>query len=89
MVLDSCGHETYGLYQLYETDPNFSTTYQMLGTNSVVVNFHLQDGLLCCLDHLYVPSREHTRMIWESHYSYVAGYFGIENIVVVLQKHFY
>jgi hypothetical protein len=41
MVLDSCGHETSGWPQLYETDPDFSTTYQMLGANTVVDNFHL------------------------------------------------
>jgi hypothetical protein len=40
-VLDSCGHETSGWPQLYETDPIFSTTYQMLGANAVVDNFHL------------------------------------------------
>jgi hypothetical protein len=58
MVLDSCGHETFGWPQLYETDPDFTTTYQMLGANAVVTNFHLQDGLLCHLGHIYVPSSE-------------------------------
>jgi hypothetical protein len=28
-------------------------------------------------------------MIWEAHYSWVAGHFGVEIIVVVIQKHFY
>jgi hypothetical protein len=41
MVLDSCGHEKSGWPQLYETDPNFTTTYQMLGENIVVDTFHL------------------------------------------------
>jgi hypothetical protein len=88
-VLDSCGHETSGWPHLYETDPDFSTTYQMLGANSVVANFHLQDGLLCHLGHLCIPSSEHAKMIWEAHYSRVAGHFGIEKTVAVLQKHFY
>jgi hypothetical protein len=57
-VLDSCGHETSGWPQLYETDPDFATTYQMLGENAVVDNFHLQDGLLCHLGHICVPSSE-------------------------------
>jgi hypothetical protein len=52
MVIDSCGHETYGWPHLYEIDPDFSTTYQMLGANSVVANFHLQDGFLCRLGYL-------------------------------------
>jgi hypothetical protein len=69
MVLDSCGHETSGWPHLYETDPDFSTTYQMLGANSVVANFHLQDGLLCHLGHLCVPSSECVKLIWEAHYS--------------------
>jgi hypothetical protein len=62
-VLDSCEHETYGWPQLYEIDPNFTTTYQMLGANKVVDNFHIQDGLLCHLGHIYVPSRERVNMI--------------------------
>jgi hypothetical protein len=57
-VLDSCGHETSGWPHLYETDPDFANTYQMLGANTVVTNFHLQDGLLCHLGHLCVPSSE-------------------------------
>jgi hypothetical protein len=88
-VLDSCGHETSGWPHLYETDPDFATTYQMLGANSVVTNFHLQDGLLCHLGHLCVPSNERVKLIWESHYSRVARHFGVEKTVAVLQKHFY
>jgi hypothetical protein len=40
-LLDSCGHETFGWPQVYEIDPDFTTTYQMLGANAVVNNFHL------------------------------------------------
>jgi hypothetical protein len=86
-VLDSCGHETSGWPQLYETDPDFATTY--VGVNVVVDNFHLQDGLLCHLGHIYVPSSERVKLIWESHYSRVEGHFGVEKTVVMLQKHFY
>jgi hypothetical protein len=71
------------------TDPDFSTTYQVLGENSVVTNFHLQDGLLCRLGHLCIPSSERAKLIWEAHYSRVAGHFGIEKTMAVLQKHFY
>jgi hypothetical protein len=88
-MLDSCGHETFGWPHLYETDLDFSTTYQMSGANSMVINFHLQDELLCHLVHLCVPSRNHVKMIWEAHYSRVAGHFGVEKTVAVLQKHFY
>jgi hypothetical protein len=28
-------------------------------------------------------------MIWEAHYSWEAGHFGVEKIVAMLQKHFY
>jgi hypothetical protein len=69
IVLDSCGHETSRWPQLYETDPDFTTTYQMLGAKEVVNNFHLQDGLLCRLGHICVPSSERVKLIWESHYS--------------------
>ena len=43
-MLECCGHETFGSPQLYETNLSFATTYQMLGANIVVDNFHLQDG---------------------------------------------
>jgi hypothetical protein len=32
-VLDSCDHQTYGWPQLYQKDPGFATTYQILGVN--------------------------------------------------------
>jgi hypothetical protein len=89
MVLDSFFHETSGWPHLYETDLDFSTTYQMLGANSVVSNFHLHDVLLCCLGHICVPSSEHTKLIWEANYSQVEGHFGIEKTVAMLHKHFY
>jgi hypothetical protein len=76
-VLESCIHETSGWPQLYETDPNFTTTYQMLGANLVIDNFHLQDGLLCHMGHICVPSSEQAKLIWEAYYSQVAGHFGI------------
>jgi len=62
-VLDSCGHETSGCTQLYKTGPDFVTTYQMLGANVVVNNFHPQDGLLCHLCHISVPSSERSNII--------------------------
>jgi hypothetical protein len=61
----------------------------MLGANIVVDNFYLQDGLLCRLGHICVPSSEQVKFIWEAHYSQVAGHFGVENTVAMLQKHFY
>jgi hypothetical protein len=89
MVLDSCDHETFIWPHFYEIDTDFSTTYQMLGDNPVVANFHLQDGLLCRLGHICVPSSEREKMIWEAHYSWVVRHFDVENKVVLLQKHFY
>jgi hypothetical protein len=56
-VLDTCSHETFGWPQLCEIDPDFATTYQMLGANTFVDNFHIQDGLLSRLGHICVPSR--------------------------------
>jgi hypothetical protein len=83
------GHETSAWPQLYEIDLDFATTYQMLGENAIVDNFHIQYGLLCLLGHIYVPSSERVKMIWESHYSQVAGHFSVEMTVEMLQKHFY
>jgi hypothetical protein len=58
MVLDSCNHETYGWPELYETKLDFSTTYQMLGANTVVDNYHLQDGLLYPMGYIFIPSSD-------------------------------
>jgi hypothetical protein len=44
---------------------------------------------LCRLGHICVPSSEQAKMLWEAHNSWVAGHFGIKNIVAMLQKHFY
>ena len=89
MVLDSCGHETSGWSKLYASDLKFATTYQEVSGGTPVANFNLQDGLLCHLGHLCVPSGERAKLIWEAHYSYEIGYFGVEKTVVVLQKYFY
>jgi hypothetical protein len=87
-VLNSYGHETSGWSQLYANDPDFSTTYQVLSAVTLVANFHLQDGLLCHLGHLCVASSERVKLISEAHYSQVVGHFGVDKIVVVLQKYF-
>jgi hypothetical protein len=70
--------------QLYETNPDFATTYQMLGANAVFNNFHLQNGLLCRLGHICVPSSEGAELIWESHYIWVEGHFGVEKTLAML-----
>jgi hypothetical protein len=88
-VLHSCGHEASEWPQLYQQDPDFTTTYQLLGTGVNVTDFHIQDRLLCHLGHLCVPTSERAKMIWEAHYSRMAGHFGMEKTVVILQKHFY
>jgi hypothetical protein len=88
-VLNSCGHETSDWPLLYTSDPEFGHTYNTLLEGKQVPNFHLQDALLCHLGHLCVPSSERAKMIWEAHYSRVAGHFGVEKTVAVLQKYFY
>ena len=89
MVLDSCGHETLGWSQLHANDRDLTTNYQMFGLGNPVANFHLQDGFLCHLGQLFVPSSEPAKMILESHYSWEAGHFGMDKTMVVLQKYFY
>eukprot|EP00253_Pinus_taeda_P022804 PITA_22804 len=87
-VLNSCGHETFYWPLLYKSDPEFSHTYQNLLEGQHVLDFHLQDSLLCHLGHLCVPSRECAKMIWEAHYGRAVGHFGVEKTVAVLQKYF-
>jgi hypothetical protein len=88
-MLQSCGHEASEWPQLYQQDPDLATTYHLLGTCATVIDFHIQDRLLCHLGHICVSTRERAKMIWEAHYSQVEGHFCIEKTVVVLQKHFY
>jgi hypothetical protein len=88
-VLHSCGAEASEWSQLYQQDLEFSTTYQLLGTGAVITDCHIQDKLLFHLGHLCVPTREHAKLIWEAHYSWVAGHFGMEKNVAIIQKHFY
>jgi hypothetical protein len=89
MVLESCSHETSKWPHLYEKYRDFANTYQMFCTNKDVTNFHLQDGMLCHMVHLCVPSSEQVNLVWESHYSQEAGHFSVEKTVAVLQQHFY
>ena len=86
MVLNSYGHETSEWSQLYSSDSDFTATYQLLAAGTLVADFYLQDGLLCHLGHLCVPSSERAKLIWESHYIRVEGHFGVEKTVVVLHK---
>jgi hypothetical protein len=88
MVLDSCGHETFRWPHLYETDPDFSTTYQMLVPTqwSLISIFRMG---CCVIWAISVFHQVSVKLIWEAHYSRVAGHFGIEKTVAVLQKHFY
>jgi hypothetical protein len=88
-VIHSSGHESSEWPQLYQHDPDFTTTYQLLGTGVTVTDFNIHEEILFYLSHLHVPTRERAKMIWEAHYSRMAGHFDVEKIVVVLQKHFY
>jgi hypothetical protein len=88
-VLHYYGNEAFEWPQLYQCDPDFATTYQLLGTVANVTDFHIQDGLLCHMSYPCFPTRERAKMIWEAHYSWMGGHFGMEKIVVILQKHFY
>jgi hypothetical protein len=89
MMLESCVHDTSEWPYLYEKDPNFATIYKMLGTNTTITNFHLQDGILCHLGHICATSSEREKIIWEAHYIRVEGHFGIEKTVAVMQQHFH
>jgi hypothetical protein len=61
----------------------------MLGANTIVTNFYLQYQLLCDLGNLCVPTTEQEKLIWEAHYSWVAGHFDVEKTMEMLQRHFH
>jgi hypothetical protein len=88
-LLHSCGHVASQWPQVYWKYPDFTTTYQLLGTGMNVTNFHILDILLFHLGHLCVPARKCAKMIWEAHYNQMVRHFGMEKIAMVLQKHFY
>jgi hypothetical protein len=87
-VLHSCGHEASECPQLYQQDLDFATTYQLLGTSVIVIDFHIHDGLLCHIGYLCVPTRECAKMNWESHYNRMSGHFGVEKTMAILQNIF-
>jgi hypothetical protein len=74
--LHSCWHEASKCPKLYQQDPDFTTTYQFLGIGVNVIDFHIQDRLLCHLGHLYFLARERAKMIWEARYGCMAGHVG-------------
>eukprot|EP00253_Pinus_taeda_P027170 PITA_27170 len=84
IVLNSCGYEISDWPLLYKSEPEFGHTYQTLLEGQHVPDFHLRDAMLCHLGHLCVPSSERDKMIWEAHYSWAAGNFGVEKMVAVL-----
>jgi hypothetical protein len=45
-MLHSYGHEAYEWPQIDQQDPDFATTYQILGTCTNVIDFHIHDRLL-------------------------------------------
>ena len=65
-VFHSSSHEASEWPQLYKSDHDFATTYQMLGTCDIVIEFHIQYGILCHMGNICVPSREHEKLIWEA-----------------------
>ena len=89
MMLNSCVHETSEWSQLYSSNSDFATTYQLLAAGTPVTVFYLQDGLLCHLGHLCVPSSKCVKLIWEAHYSQVAWHFVVEKTKAVMHKYFY
>ena len=88
MVLDSCGHENLGWSQLYVND---QLHYYLTNVErrQPIVNFQLQDGLLYHYGHLCIPLSKIVKLIWEAHYNWVEGHFGVDKTMEVLQKYFY
>jgi len=84
IVLHSYGHGAMEWPQLYQRYPDFSITYKLLGICVNVTDFHIQDGLLWHLGHIYVLARKHDNMIWEAHYSRMERHFGVEKTMVLL-----
>ena len=76
-VLNSCGNKNFDWLLLYNTDLEFGHTYKALLEGNQVPNFHLQDALICHMGHIFVPSSECAKMIWEVHYSRVVRRFGV------------
>ena len=82
-MLNSYGHETSDWPLLYKRDLEFSHTYQTLLEGQHVLDFDLEDTLLCHLGHLCAPSSENDKMILEAHYIQATGHFEVEKMVAV------
>jgi hypothetical protein len=74
----------FGWPKLYNNGFEFAATYQTSREGKIVPYFHLHDGLLCHLSHLFVPSRECEKLIWEAHYNRAARHFVIDKTMAVL-----
>lgn len=57
--------------------------------DNIIIDYHLQDGLLYRLDKLCVPKGENLQLIREAHTSKVAGNFGVGKTVANLQRYVY
>ena len=84
MVLDFFGHQTETWAQLYGKDLNFCNIYNTTLEGKNVHDFYIQDGLVFHIGHICVPSEERKKLIWEAHYSRVAGHFGIGKTTTIL-----
>lgn len=89
MGLNSCGHQIEAWACLYENNVKFVDVYNQLVKGQQVNGFYLQDGMLCHLGQICVPNAKRKKLIWEAHYSKVAGHFGIGKTTAILQKYFY
>ena len=73
-ILNSCRNMTSQWPHLYDSDLNFIASYYKLVESKQVSKFHLQDGLICRLIHIYLPSCEsNEKMIWNVFYKWVIG----------------
>ena len=89
MVLESCGLQIENWAHLYGQDNEFSNVYTQLVEGKHVNDYHLQDGMLCQFGQICVPEEECKKLIWQDHYSKVAGHFGMGKTIAILQKYFY
>jgi hypothetical protein len=82
-MLNYCGYNTFLGGGLYDNDLEFTASYQAVDICKQVSRFHLEDGLLLHLGHLYVLLDECEKIIWEACYNLMVRHFDMHKIMEI------
>ena len=85
-VMSMQGYDTTNWPQLYSVDCDFFAIFRQIYADTLsTTDYFLKDTFLYKLGQLCVPTGEHRhKLIWDAHYSKIAGHFGVAKTLVTL-----